>query len=165
MNIERSTSNVQLSRGGKWRRSPHLNPLPYTTTASHTTRFPPRGEARICRRQGNDRTRAHQICHSTKRTHRFFEIFLMQVIHYLLIATEIVGRNRWVRFGKRTHREGVLRGIEATCNAQRSTFNVQGEDGKAGQARYPDDRHRVRQFRREISGMDGAIYLQIRIAN
>ena len=53
---------------------------------------------------------AHQTCLFTKRTHRFFGIFSMQMALNTLVAAAISERNRWVRFGKRTHREGVLRG-------------------------------------------------------
>ena len=48
------------------------------------------------------------MCHSTKRTHRFLGIFLMQLPLHAGLAAEILGEFRWVRFGKRTHPEGVL---------------------------------------------------------
>src|ERR1035438_6374840 len=50
---------------------------------------------------------AKEMCHSTKRTHRFLSIFLMQLPLHTVFATEMCGEFRWVRFGKRTHREGV----------------------------------------------------------
>ncbi len=43
-----------------------------------------------------------------KRTHRFLADFLVEATVNTLVATKISERNRWVRFGKRTHREGVL---------------------------------------------------------
>ena len=49
-------------------------------------------------------TRAKEMCHSTKRTHRFLAKFFMDVPMNALVAFESYERNRWVRFGKRTHR-------------------------------------------------------------
>ena len=49
---------------------------------------------------------------SAKRTHRFLTDFLVEVVMSTLVARETCKRNRWVRFRKRTHREGVLKGVE-----------------------------------------------------
>src|ERR1017187_4013562 len=51
---------------------------------------------------------AKEMCHSTKRTHRFLGIFLMQLPLHAGLAAEILGNFRWFRLEKRTHREGVL---------------------------------------------------------
>src|ERR1035438_3413855 len=59
---------------------------------------------------------AHQTCHSTKRTHRFLKNFLMEVPMVRLVRKEIREGNRWVRFGKRTHRRGVLVGFGCRGN-------------------------------------------------
>ena len=40
----------------------------------------------------------------TKRSHRFLADFLMEVPMNTCVAAETCERNRWVRFGKRTHR-------------------------------------------------------------
>jgi len=37
----------------------------------------------------------------------FLRIFLMQLPLHTVFAMEMCGEIRWVRFGKRTHREGV----------------------------------------------------------
>jgi hypothetical protein len=50
---------------------------------------------------------------STKRTHRFLRIFLMQLPLHTVFAMEMCGEIRWVRFGKRTHREGVNEGVSS----------------------------------------------------
>jgi Mn-dependent DtxR family transcriptional regulator len=47
---------------------------------------------------------AKEMCHTTKRTHRFLEDFLMEVAVNTWVVAETCERNRWVRFGKRTHR-------------------------------------------------------------
>jgi hypothetical protein len=57
---------------------------------------------------------AHQTCHSTKRTHRFLADFLMGAPVNTWVAAESCERNRWVRFGKRTHREGAFV-VLSTC--------------------------------------------------
>src|ERR1017187_2993091 len=49
---------------------------------------------------------AKEMCHSTKRTHRFLADFLVEVLVNTLVVAESCERNRWVRFGKRTHRRG-----------------------------------------------------------
>src|ERR1035441_7649309 len=54
---------------------------------------------------------AHQICHSTKRTHRFSADFFMEMAMNKWLTVEISERNRWVRFGKRTHREAYFGGV------------------------------------------------------
>jgi hypothetical protein len=46
-----------------------------------------------------------EMCHSTKRTHRFLTDFPMEVAMNKLVVQETREGNRWVRFGKRTHRE------------------------------------------------------------
>jgi hypothetical protein len=43
---------------------------------------------------------------SAKRTHRFLAAFVMEVPVNTLVMAEGCERNRWVRFGKRTHRRG-----------------------------------------------------------
>src|SRR5258708_3589264 len=45
-----------------------------------------------------------------KRTHRFWKGFLMQLSSSERLMAETDERNRWVRFGKRTHRSGINRG-------------------------------------------------------
>src|ERR1039457_2572565 len=59
---------------------------------------------------------AHQICHSTKRTHRFLINLSMEVSMVRLVRQEIHEGNRWVRFRKRTHRRGVLVGFGCRGN-------------------------------------------------
>ena len=44
-----------------------------------------------------------------KRTHRFLTEFLMEHSLTVLVASELLEQNRWVRFRKRTHREGYCR--------------------------------------------------------
>src|SRR6266404_2726308 len=46
---------------------------------------------------------------SAKRTHRFFHGKLVYSIGRQRVVRETRGFFRWVRFGKRTHRRGVLR--------------------------------------------------------
>src|ERR1017187_1717707 len=58
--------------------------------------------------RGRDRP-AHQTCHSTKRTHRFAVGFAMQWTLHEEFTAKNCGEYRWVRFGKRTHRQGVIR--------------------------------------------------------
>jgi len=48
----------------------------------------------------------------TKRTHRFFAGFLTHPTRVQLVRNFGESVFRWVRFPKRTHREGVLRGVE-----------------------------------------------------
>src|ERR1022692_3487511 len=55
---------------------------------------------------------AHQTYHSTKRTHRFGGRHLMYHAHGKLLIPFAEGFCRWVRFGKRTHREGVFGGSD-----------------------------------------------------
>jgi hypothetical protein len=73
------------------------------------------GERRttICHesRAGRPRHYRKEMCHSTKRTHRFCEIFSMQVPMHRMVATENGRSFRWVRFGKRTHREACFGGV------------------------------------------------------
>jgi hypothetical protein len=82
--------------------------LPQTTAAScglvsHfvTARPGPAAKAKGVRKS--------KTCVSTKRTHRFLKEFSMQVAINTLVIQEILEGNRWVRFPKRTHREGLLR--------------------------------------------------------
>jgi hypothetical protein len=65
---------------------------------------------------------AKETCHSTKRTHRFLTDFSMEVTMNTCVAKETCERNRWVRFRKRTHREGVLRGARGRKWGKRSQF-------------------------------------------
>jgi hypothetical protein len=63
---------------------------------------------------GNGETAgAHQMCHSTKRTHRFLAGFFMEMAMNKRLTVEISERNRWVRFGKRTHRKGFLGSVSS----------------------------------------------------
>src|ERR1017187_8157985 len=67
--------------------------------------MPPNGDTPSLQREG-----AKEMCHSTKRTHRFLAGFLLEVGMNAGVARETCERNRWVRFRKRTHRDGYFRG-------------------------------------------------------
>src|ERR1017187_6737224 len=61
-----------------------------------------------------DTSRARQrgpIYVFAKRTHRFLFVFWMEVVMNTLVAQETRDGNRWVRFGKRTHREASFGGV------------------------------------------------------
>jgi len=65
---------------------------------------------------------------SAKRTHRFSEEFVLEVVMNKSVKREMDEGNRWVRFGKRTHRRGFLRGSEAVNGANEgSLWRVWGE--------------------------------------
>src|SRR5882724_9179919 len=51
---------------------------------------------------------AHQTCHSAKRTHRFWRRNFVELTYVKILMTFAEEICRWVRFGKRTHRDGVL---------------------------------------------------------
>src|SRR6267154_2390135 len=53
---------------------------------------------------------------SAKRTHRFSVRIFMQLSLYWHIAEKIHAKFRWVRFGKRTHRERLLVGFGCRDN-------------------------------------------------
>src|ERR1039458_4525015 len=53
----------------------------------------------------------------------------MEVTMNSWVARETCERNRWVRFRKRTHREGVLTGVRGRKWGKRSRFWVAGRVG------------------------------------
>jgi hypothetical protein len=50
---------------------------------------------------------------SAKRTHRFAAGFFTQPTMHMRVAEKMDGNFRWVRFGKRTHREGVMKSFSS----------------------------------------------------
>src|ERR1017187_7948198 len=125
-----SRAGAQLSKGGegRWAKGTHVEG--YRRNARSTRRREDTGgtpapltEVRL--RQSYDAGRgAKEMCHSTKRTHRLLTDFLMEVTMNSWVARETCERNRWVRFRKRTHREGVLRGVRGRKWGKRSHFWV-----------------------------------------
>ena len=77
------------------------------------------GCGRYCEGGRNSKT-----CVFTKRTHRFLGIFLMQLSLHAWLATEIMREFRWVRFPKRTHREGVNEGERGAKRRKGSRFGL-----------------------------------------
>src|ERR1700675_2671879 len=54
--------------------------------------------------------RTHQTCDSPQRTHRFSQISSTEDPTRKVVTAKIYDEFRWVRFGKRTHRGGILAG-------------------------------------------------------
>src|ERR1017187_1446277 len=78
---------------------------------------------------------AHQTCHSAKRTHRFGGRDSMYHAHGKLVMPFAEGFCRWVRFGKRTHREGVFGGSDTEKRSrepQIARWNVCSNRGQHG---------------------------------
>jgi hypothetical protein len=134
--VQHETLNAQLSRlQGEDGNTPHLNPLPQVErrggepTArrdTYTTGIVPYNPETKSRRSIRRRSSSYgghdgatgwrnfvpsgarrpPIYVFTKRTHRFFPDFFMEMALNKRLTAEISERNRWVRFGKRTHRKG-----------------------------------------------------------
>ena len=52
-----------------------------------------------------------ETCVFTKRTHRFWRRFFVYHTNFKILMSFAEEICRWVRFGKRTHREGVFGGV------------------------------------------------------
>ncbi len=57
--------------------------------------------------------RRRKTCVSAKRTHRFGGRIIVEHPYHKILMPFAVGFCRWVRFGKRTHRRGVLRSVSS----------------------------------------------------
>src|ERR1035441_9820111 len=121
--------------------TPHLNPLPYTTTASHPTRLPQGERNGFCLCRGYGVTKWHEnvavrglgtpslgvgatrCCGQLGAPIHFCEtnpFYVPSVFDVSISFTEPYavcrGICKWVRFGKRTHFRGGLKGLRCTKN-------------------------------------------------
>jgi hypothetical protein len=62
---------------------------------------------------------AKEMCHSTKRTHRFAWVFITEQALHKELAAEIREKIRWVRFGKRTQIEPFFSGFSSRMGSFR----------------------------------------------
>ena len=135
--------------------TPHLNPLPYTTTASRGLGSPQgerQGKLAITKATVDESDAGKggvsvKTCVFPKRTHRFCGRFLVYHQHFQLLMSFAELVCRWVRFGKRTHRRGYLVGLEAEKLENEATFGCFQEASDARQRVPSGAKHETWQAR------------------